>query len=577
MLPRSPGPSSTTRGAPESRTASPGFTPLVSSYTWMTVLSPMIWMTSPRSCSSPTNWTSYIRGRSPVAVTTGPATRKISPVPFPATRFSLCFTAMFRAPCSNHLYRSTAASSISDHQEFSDDFRGQSALLPPGDDPQVLDLAVLPHNVIEDDEDGERVHVGVPTRLQEMEFLNRSDQLPHAEGLEVFEPGGKVLRERVVAEPGREAVHVQRHHLDELRLQNLEASSDEGVVGHGGLRGPQPQKGFQIHDIDLAADEFPHEPGALRPLGDDGEEVLVIQFRDEVFPLVPPLDLGRLLAKGLQGLSMDRPIELVEHLVQGRQIDEALEEGFPHAPRGDDVFQNLRRGCAEDLAADDRLHVLHVEPVQVPTDHLSQLALGELDDLRVHGREVPTRRELDQVDSGRLRCERQDLRLVAPFAQDAGDLWHFHLEHPFVYVRQEERRLLRPDARGDVRIVPALYRDPASHAPPVSSEFGRERGRHWGGHKTSATSLIESRQISARMFSNRRSIRRVPSALSITTPPTQSIVPAKLLPTIDRTLSASCAFQYTFPFRHSSSCARRRAWTRPSLSARWDSLSRTAA
>src|SRR5205809_583099 len=326
MLPRSPGPSSTTRGAPESRTASPGFTPLVSSYTWMTVLSPMIWMTSPRSCSSPTNWTSYIRGRSPVAVTTGPATRKISPVPFPATRFSLCFTAMFRAPCSNHLYRSTAASSISDHQEFSDDFRGQSALLPPGDDPQVLDLAVLPHNVIEDDEDGERVHVGVPTRLQEMEFLNRSDQLPHAEGLEVFEPGGKVLRERVVAEPGREAVHVQRHHLDELRLQNLEASSDEGVVGHGGLRGPQPQKGFQIHDIDLAADEFPHEPGALRPLGDDGEEVLVIQFRDEVFPLVPPLDLGRLLAKCLQGLSMDRPIELVEHLVQGRQIDEALEE-----------------------------------------------------------------------------------------------------------------------------------------------------------------------------------------------------------------------------------------------------------
>src|SRR5213079_529217 len=52
MLPRSPGPSSTTRGAPVSRTASPGFTPLVSSYTWMTVLSPMIWMTSPRSCSS---------------------------------------------------------------------------------------------------------------------------------------------------------------------------------------------------------------------------------------------------------------------------------------------------------------------------------------------------------------------------------------------------------------------------------------------------------------------------------------------------------------------------------------------
>src|SRR5207244_13306832 len=240
--------------------------------------------------------------------------------------------------------------------------------------------------------------------------------------------------------------------------------------------------------------------------------------------------------------------------VQGQLVEEALDEGLPHAPRGDDVFQDLRGGCAEDLAADDRLHILHVEPVQVPADHLPELPLGELDDLRVHGGEVSTRGEFDQVDSGRLRCERQDLRFVGPFAEDAGDLRDFHLEHPFVYVRQEERRLLRPDARGDVRIVPALDWDPASHTPPVSSEFGRERGRHWGGHKTSATSLIESRKISARMVSNRRSIRRVPSALSITTPPTQSIVPAKLLPTIDRTPSASCALQYTFPFRHSSSC-----------------------
>src|SRR5206468_2247591 len=209
MLPRSPGPSSTTRGAPVSRTASPGFTPLVSSYTWMTVLSPMIWMTSPRSCSSPTNWTSYIRGRSPVAVTTGPAVvssrcRKLwlrAPMSsalririptFASSRtFATCASnwsqatlKVLRTPASLNPWtnssRPTAASSISDHQEFSDDFRGQSALLPPGDDPQVLDLAVLPHNVIEDDEDGERVHVGVPTRLQEMEFLNRSDQLPHA-------------------------------------------------------------------------------------------------------------------------------------------------------------------------------------------------------------------------------------------------------------------------------------------------------------------------------------------------------------------------------------------------------------
>src|SRR6266571_1492869 len=314
MLPRSPGPSSTTRGAPVSRTVSPGFTPLVSSYTWMTVLSPMIWMTSPRSCSSPTNWTSYIRGRSPVAVTTGPATRKISPVPFPATPLSVRFTAMVRAPSSNHLSRPTAASSISDHQELSDDVRGQAALLPPDDDPQVLDLAVLPDDVVQDDEDGERVHVGVPTRLQEMEFLNRSDQLPHAEGLEVFEPRGEVFREGVVSETGREAVHVQGDHLRKLRPGNLEASLDERLVRQGGLRGPKPQEGFQIHDVDLAADEFPHEPGPFRPLGDNGQEVLVIQFRDEVLPLVPPLDLGRPLAQRLQGLCMDCPLETLEQV-----------------------------------------------------------------------------------------------------------------------------------------------------------------------------------------------------------------------------------------------------------------------
>src|SRR6267143_2864567 len=367
MLPRSPGPSSTTSGAPVSMTTSPGLIPLVSSYTWMIVLSPMIWMTSPRSCSSPTNWTSYIRGRSPVAVTTGPATRKISPVPFLATSLSVCFIAIFPAPSSNHLYRSTpmarlifsrrssssrfptaittgrgvvssrcrkpwlralmssalririptfassrtfatcasnwsratlkvlrtpaslkpwtnssratAASSISDHQELSDDFRGQAALLPPGDDPQVLDLAVLSHDVVEDYQDGERVHVCIPTRLQEMELLDRSDQLPDAQGVEVLEPRGKVFGEHVVTQTGCERVHVERHHLGKFRLGNLEASHDEGVVRQGGLRGPETQKGFHIHDVDLAADEFAHEPGPLRPLRDHGEEVLVVQFR----------------------------------------------------------------------------------------------------------------------------------------------------------------------------------------------------------------------------------------------------------------------------------------------------------
>src|SRR3989442_8055043 len=101
MLPRSPGPSSTTRGAPVSATGSPGLTPLVSSYTWMIVLSPAILMTSPMSRSVPTNWTSYIRGRSPVAVTTGPDTRWISPVAFAVASFAAAFIAICEyAPCA---------------------------------------------------------------------------------------------------------------------------------------------------------------------------------------------------------------------------------------------------------------------------------------------------------------------------------------------------------------------------------------------------------------------------------------------------------------------------------------------
>src|SRR5205809_6882617 len=76
-----------------------------------------------------------------------------------ASNWSRATLKFLRTPASLNPWpnssRPTAASPISDHLEFSDRFRGHSALLPPGDDPQVLDLAVLPHNVIEDDEDGE--------------------------------------------------------------------------------------------------------------------------------------------------------------------------------------------------------------------------------------------------------------------------------------------------------------------------------------------------------------------------------------------------------------------------------------
>src|SRR5438132_330523 len=229
----------------------------------MIVFSPMIWMTSPSSCSSPTNWTSYIRGRSPVAGTAARSTLNVFRTPASLN------------PCTNSS-RPTAASSISDHQQLADDVRGEAALLPPSDDPQVLNLAVLADDVIEDREDGEGMDVRVAAGLEEMELLDRPDKGPDAEGLEVLDLGREILREGVVAQPGREPVHVQGDHLSELGLRDLEPSVHEGIVPEGRLRGPESQQGPQVHDVDLAADELAHEPRAIRALRDDDEEVVII-------------------------------------------------------------------------------------------------------------------------------------------------------------------------------------------------------------------------------------------------------------------------------------------------------------
>src|SRR5881628_1965651 len=102
MFPSNPGPNSTVSGLPVSATGSPGRIPEVSSYTWTTVFSPRIWMTSPMSCSVPTSMTSYMRGFTPMAVTTGPATRWIVPVPLiSVVTFALAATS------PPHLKRST--------------------------------------------------------------------------------------------------------------------------------------------------------------------------------------------------------------------------------------------------------------------------------------------------------------------------------------------------------------------------------------------------------------------------------------------------------------------------------------
>src|SRR5438445_70644 len=126
MLPRRPGPNSTTSGPPVSTTASPGRMPLVSSYTWRT------FATCASTASRPT-------------------------------------LNVFRTPASLNPWtnssRPTAASSILHHQEVPNHGGVHRALLSPCDDPQVLDLPFLADDVVENRQDGQRVDMGVPARL----------------------------------------------------------------------------------------------------------------------------------------------------------------------------------------------------------------------------------------------------------------------------------------------------------------------------------------------------------------------------------------------------------------------------
>ncbi len=117
------------------------------------------------------------------------------------------------------------------------------------------------------------------------------------------------------------------------------------------------------HDIDLAPDELPHEAGPFGPLRHDEQEVLVVELGHAVLPLVPPLDLGRFLSETREGLGVDGPIEAIKDFVQGWQLDECLQERLLHASGGDEILQDFGRGRAERLPPDDRLDVLHVEPV----------------------------------------------------------------------------------------------------------------------------------------------------------------------------------------------------------------------
>ena len=75
-----PGPSMTLSGFPVPTTGSPGFRPLVDSYTWINATSPVNRITSPISFELPTLTVSYILASDmPLALTAGPLIQTILP------------------------------------------------------------------------------------------------------------------------------------------------------------------------------------------------------------------------------------------------------------------------------------------------------------------------------------------------------------------------------------------------------------------------------------------------------------------------------------------------------------------
>src|SRR5207245_7639203 len=79
--------------------------------------------------------------------------------------------------------RPTAAISISHHQELSDHVGREPALLPAGDEPNVLHLTVFPQDVVEDREDRQWMRVGVLRRLDQVDLLDLPQGRPDPGGV----------------------------------------------------------------------------------------------------------------------------------------------------------------------------------------------------------------------------------------------------------------------------------------------------------------------------------------------------------------------------------------------------------
>src|SRR2546430_12934182 len=156
---------------------------------------------------------------------------------------------------------------------------------------------------------------------------------------------------------------------------------------------------------------------------------------------------------------------------------------------------------------------------------------------------------LDQVHPGIATAEGDHLRFILPLTQEPRDFGDLHLEKTRVGVCGQKGGPFRADPRGDVRVVTRLVRDSLPDFPrplPKAADCpGLFDGHAFDGHRVCATSFTASSQTSRRIESYRRSTRRVPSPLSMTLPPAQSIVPSHAELTSFRTTGSSRGFEYT--------------------------------
>src|SRR2546427_609065 len=380
MFPSSPGPNSTVNGLPVSATGSPGRMPEVSSYTWTTVFSPRIWMTSPMSCSVPTSTTSYIRGFRPMAVTTF--------LSIPSREVVMARRSPTSVKPLTKSSRPTAAISISHHQELSDHVGREPAFFPAGDEPDVLGLAVFAQDVVQDREDGQGVEMGVPRGLGQVDLLHFPEEGADAGCLDALEVARDLRIEGVLTQTGHEGGLLEPNHLAQFLLRRLVSAREEDLAIERRLGRPDSEERFQVDDINLPFEELPHESIRFRRRRDGLEQVGVVESGHPVFPGGPLGDGGGPFAKPRQRLRVNRPLESLEHVIEGRGLDELPEEFDRETAGGHEVFFDFLGRRTIDLRTNDRLDVLQVVAIQITADDCSELAFAEIVDVVVRLRQV---------------------------------------------------------------------------------------------------------------------------------------------------------------------------------------------